>query len=150
LQYSFIGFVFILDSNNFLETDIMGLSRRGFLKSGFLAAAGFHLASCTEDHQNSKEIDYNDLDKVLNTPVIKRDLFTSPIILKTIELLEHKGNFICRVRSNEGVEGISISNNMQMQHLYPILTGRIIPFFIGNDARELDKLIVEGYVFKCK
>ena len=35
-----------------------------------------------------------------------------------------------------------------MKYLYPIMSGRIIPFFIGRDARGLDMLIEEVYVYK--
>jgi len=79
--------------------------------------------------------------------VLKRDLFNSPVIIKNVELLRYKDNFICRVRSQDGAEGISISNNMQMIYLYPIHVLRVQPFFIGKDARDLENLLDEIYVY---
>ncbi len=74
--------------------------------------------------------------------------FPDPLIIETIELLRHQDNFICRVRTTSGVEGISVSNNMQMVSLYPIFVNRIQPFFEGKDARELEQLLEEVYVYK--
>ncbi|MCM5663179.1 mandelate racemase/muconate lactonizing enzyme family protein [Galbibacter mesophilus] len=91
---------------------------------------------------------YEKLDKVLKEPVLKKELFSTPIIIKEVNLLVHEGNFICKVLSEDGQVGISVSNNIRMHYLYPILTKRVAPFFVGKDARELDKLIEEVYTYK--
>ncbi|MGI9543626.1 MAG: mandelate racemase/muconate lactonizing enzyme family protein, partial [Cyclobacteriaceae bacterium] len=50
------------------------------------------------------------------------------------------------VISKDGAEGISVSNNYQMIHLYPIFLGRLQSFFIGKDARNWEQLLEEVYV----
>lgn len=95
----------------------------------------------------SENIDYSELDKVLSMPVLKKELFDSPVILKNVELLRYRNNFICRVVSEDGQTGISVSNNFQMIHLYPIFTGRMQDFFMGKDAVELENLIDKVYVY---
>jgi len=91
------------------------------------------------------------MDRIVNLsdePVLKRNLFPDPVIIETIELLRYNNNFICRVRSTDGAEGIAVSNNLQMIYLYPIFVLRIQPFFKGKDARDLEQILEEIYVYK--
>jgi L-alanine-DL-glutamate epimerase-like enolase superfamily enzyme len=62
--------------------------------------------------------------------------------------LRYDGNFLCRVRTKDGAEGISVGNNMQPISLYPIFVNRLQPFFIGKDAKNLEQLIDEVFVFQ--
>jgi L-alanine-DL-glutamate epimerase-like enolase superfamily enzyme len=75
-------------------------------------------------------------------------MFAEPLIIDSLELLRYENNFLCVVRTKNGAEGIAVSNNMQMVSLYPIFVNRLQPFFIGKDARELEKLLEEVYVYK--
>jgi L-alanine-DL-glutamate epimerase-like enolase superfamily enzyme len=84
---------------------------------------------------------YAKLDAILQQPVFKRELFKEPVVIQSIELLTRDKQHICRVRSRDGHEGISVSNAQQMEVLYPIFTKRIAPFFIGKDARDIEQLI---------
>ena len=91
---------------------------------------------------------YHKLDEVLARPVLKSDLFTDPVIIESLELLRYENNFICRVRSSGGAEGTSVGNNAQLISLYPIFLNRLQPFFIGKDARMLERVLDEVYVYK--
>ena len=91
---------------------------------------------------------YRKLDELLARPVLKSELFTDPVIIESLELLRYDNNFICRVRSTDGAEGISVGNNAQLISLYPIFVNRLQPFFIGKDARNLEQLLDEVYVYK--
>jgi L-alanine-DL-glutamate epimerase-like enolase superfamily enzyme len=95
-----------------------------------------------------EKIDYSTLDEILARPVLKKELFPDPVIIETLELLRFNDNFICRVRSTGGAEGIAVGNNMQMVSLYPVFTGRLQPFFPGKDARDLEKILDEVYVYQ--
>ena len=90
---------------------------------------------------------YAKLDTVLKQPIFKRDLFPDPVIIESIELLHLQHQYLCRVRSKDGHEGISVSNAEQMAALYPLLVKRIAPFFIGKDARDLEHLIPAATVY---
>jgi len=70
------------------------------------------------------------------------------VIIETLELLHYKDSFLCRVRSKDGAEGISISNAAQMSVLYPIFVKRMQPFFIGKDARDIEALVEEVTVYQ--
>src|ERR1700749_265903 len=80
---------------------------------------------------------YAKLDAILRQPVFKRELFPDPVIIESVELLHGQHQYICRVRSKDGHEGISVSNAEQMTALYPLFTRRIAPFFVGKDARDI-------------
>ncbi len=85
--------------------------------------------------------DYTILDKVLQQPVLKRELFPNPVIIESVELLRDRDNCICRVRSKDGAEGISVGHPFISKQSYPVFADRLIPFFTGKDAHDLDRLI---------
>jgi hypothetical protein len=128
-------------------------TRREFiLKStmgtGLLAGG---LSSCQSGPEVSGEVrngKYSKLDEVLARPVLKSELFADPVIIESLELLRYENNFICRVRSTDGAEGISVGNNAQLISLYPIFVNRLQPFFLGKDARKLEQVLDELYVYK--
>ncbi len=91
---------------------------------------------------------YTKLDQVLHQPVFKREFFTTPVLIASVELLHYQNSWLCRVRSTDGAEGISISNAQQMSVLYPIFVHRIAPYFIGKDARNLESLVEEVTVYE--
>ncbi|MDH5398414.1 MAG: twin-arginine translocation signal domain-containing protein [Cyclobacteriaceae bacterium] len=136
----------------------MNQNRRHFLKSAAVASAGaMTLTACQTEtdkpqqsvpQQSSETVDYTMLDEVLAKPVLKSELFHDPVIIETLELLRFENNFICRVRSTDGAEGIAVGNNMQLQSVWPIFNVRLQPFFIGKDVRDLEKIFEELYVYK--
>lgn len=125
-------------------------SRRDFLRTSSLIGGSILLTECTPASQSEKSVPDSaaDLDRALAEPVLRTDLFTAPVIIERLDLLEYEGNYICRVISKEGVEGLCVSNNMQIRSLYPIFTNRLQPFFIGKDAVQLERLLEEVYVFE--
>lgn len=84
--------------------------------------------------------------EVLRQPVLKRELFTSPVIIQSVELLRWQNSYLCRVRSADGAEGISVAHS-GMGQLYPIFLQNLQPFFLGKDARELDLILEKVYVY---
>ena len=129
-------------------------TRRQFLTSavaGGVAVAGLPLASCTVARKTSFPDDelkarFDKLDDVLRQPVFKKEFFNEPVIIQTLELLEYNGSYLCRVRSKEGAEGISVAHPT-MAMLYPVFTRTLRPFFIGQDARELDLLLEKVFMY---
>jgi L-alanine-DL-glutamate epimerase-like enolase superfamily enzyme len=130
----------------------MKSTRRGFL-AGTLAGAAAALPACgappaAAAPTASVSSKYAKLDEILRQPVLKRQLFPSPVIIETLELLQLDDNFLCRVRSKDGAEGISAANNSQQRSLYPIQVNRLQPYFLGKDARDLETLLEEVYVYQ--
>ncbi len=134
----------------------MVLDRRAFVTAALTSAAGAAAPAALGQFLNAprhglpgtiKER-YSKLDAILQQPVFKRELFKDPVIIQSVELLTHSDQYICRVRSRGGHEGIAVSNAQQMEVLYPIFTKRIAPFFIGKDARDIEQLIPASTVYE--
>ncbi len=121
-------------------------TRRHFIKTTVATSLAFTSVPLVQ--QPFKEQEDHLLDDILAKPVLKKELFPTPVIIDRLELLRYKDNFICRVTSTDGAEGISVGNNMQMVSLYPIFSVRLQPFFLGKDAREWEQLLEEVYVYK--
>ena len=131
----------------------MNTTRRSFLKSAALGAAGapLLLESCnshTEQAGFAPVASYSSLDDAISSPVLKKELFPDPVIIDRLELLRYEDNFICRITSTDGAEGLSVANNEQMASLYPIFVNRLQPFFPGKDARQWEALLEEIYVYQ--
>jgi len=54
---------------------------------------------------------------------------------------------VCRVRSKDGAEGISVAHT-GMSTLFPIFLKNVQPFLIGKDARELDTILEKIYIYQ--
>ena len=89
------------------------------------------------------------LEEAASLPVLKREYFSTPIIIDSIELLynEEYDFYLVRSRSKDGAEGIAVANK-RANFLSSILQNAVIPYFLGKDARDLE-LLIEG-VFKYK
>ena len=105
----------------------MKTNRRKFINTalaGGLTAPWLYACSNTKtrnNEQGNQKTDYNRLDDVLKQPVLKKELFPKPVIIESLELLHYERNFLCRVRSSDGAEGVSVSHS-GMNMLYPIFT----------------------------
>ena len=74
--------------------------------------------------------------------------FSSPVKIASIELLRSAGSFFVRTRSTDGVEGVIQTKDME--DFVPILQRRVIPHFLGKDARDLETLVDEVYIANYK
>ncbi len=129
-------------------------NRRNFLSKailGGLSASSFSLSSCGKESLADSKSDLNSryakLDEVLNKPVLKKEFFTSPVIIESLELLRSENSFICCVRSTDGAEGISIGHS-ELRTLWPMFLNHLQPFFIGQDVRELDLILERVYYYQ--
>ena len=116
--------------------------------AGGLAALPLSCSSpeVQELDSGAQKPDYTRLDEVLKEPVLKRALFTTPVIIESVELLRFQNSFLCRVQSTDGAEGISVGHS-GLSSLYPIFSHKLQPFFIGKDARDLDLLLEKAYIY---
>ena len=128
-------------------------SRRRFLTSAAtgVVAANLPFTSCISGSKKSfsdgeLKTRYDKLDQALRQPVFKKNLFPSPVIIETVELLTYNNVYICRVRSRDGAEGISVAHPT-MPMLVPIFLRTTQSFFIGQDARELDLILEKFYLY---
>ncbi len=125
-------------------------NRRKFLTTSLVGGLAAAIPISSYGFKNTEKTvsnpAYEKLDEILTKSVFKRGLFTSHVIIETLELLRFKDSFLCRVRSKDGAEGWSISNNSQMKSFYPVFVNRLQSFFIGKDALDLESLLEEACV----
>lgn len=131
----------------------METNRRKFIKNsiagGLAATLPLHTFSTSSEQISEKmKNNYMKLDEVLKKPVFRKEYFSSPVIIEKLELLRYKNSFLCRVKSKDGAEGISVGHSGQLRSLYPIFTNLLQPFFINKDARDLDLLIEKVYIYQ--
>ncbi|WP_051620695.1 mandelate racemase/muconate lactonizing enzyme family protein [Paenibacillus sp. UNC451MF] len=88
-----------------------------------------------------------DLEEAANSAVLNVEGITSPVIIQSIELLFNNGLYFLRTRSKDGSEGVAVTSE-RAGYLYPLLQQLIIPYFIGKDARDLEKLLDGVYVYQ--
>lgn len=131
---------------------LMKTTRRRFVKAHLLGglAATLPVAALGAEswRRGSKALNprYARLDEILSQPVLKRELFPNPVIIETLELLRYRDSFLCRVRSRDGAEGLSVGHS-GLNALYPIFRHNLQPFFIGKDARDLDLLLEKVFIY---
>ena len=118
-------------------------NRRTFIST---AVAGNLAGAPTRPSSETPKGRYDRLGEILKQPVLKKQLFNHPVIIDTLELLRLNNSFLCRVRSRDGAEGISVAHS-GMSTLYPIFLRNLQPFFPGKDARELDLILEKVYIY---
>jgi L-alanine-DL-glutamate epimerase-like enolase superfamily enzyme len=125
-------------------------SRRRVIGAGLGAvAAGLQASTSgaqTPSSDRSKNAGYAALDDVLRQPVLKRELFPTPVVIETLELLRYDESFLCRVRAKDGAQGLSVGHG-GLNVLYPLFVHNLQPFFVGKDARDLDLLLEKVFVY---
>jgi L-alanine-DL-glutamate epimerase-like enolase superfamily enzyme len=130
----------------------MRTNRRNFIGAAFAGGLAAGWMGCRDRPEGPKPgsvtqtPDYARLDEILKQPVLKKELFPTPVIIENLELLRYRGSFLCRVRSYGGAEGISVGHS-GLNSLYPIFTNALQPFFIDKDARDLDLLLEKVYIY---
>ena len=70
--------------------------------------------------------------------------FNAPVRIASVELLQAHNLFFLRTRSTDGVEGIVQTKDIA--DYTQLLAHRVIPHFLGKDARDLEHLVDEVYV----
>jgi len=69
--------------------------------------------------------------------------FDKPVKISSIELLQAYGQFFLRTRSADGAEGLVQTKDIA--DYVQILAHRVMPHFLGKDARDLEHLVDEVY-----
>ena len=122
-------------------------NRRRFLSAALGGAlASWPLRSSGASSSPDAASRFRTLDNIRKQPVLKKELFKTPVVIDTVELLRRSNSFLCRVRSRDGAEGISVAHS-GMSTLFPIFLKNLQPFFPGKDARELDLMLEKVYIY---
>ena len=120
---------------------MMKHDRRDFLKTAALLGGSTTISRAAPSREAGKPDSFAALDAALRQPVLRRELFPDAVVIDSIELLRDRDNFICRVRSRDGAEGISIGHPFISKQGYPMFVNLLASRFLGKDARDLDELV---------
>ena len=120
------------------------LTRRSFLGTS-LATGGLMLSDRGATAGDDRGALDQKLDEAATAPVLRLDGLDKAVKIASMELLRNGRNFVVRVRTTDGAEGIGVPNAMHLIHTYPIFLNRVAPYFVRKDARELEPLLWELY-----
>ena len=131
----------------------MTINRREILQWTAGAAALPILQGCQSGGNQAtaglgqSRVSVEELDAAAERPVLRRAGMDSPMVIQSIELLRKRNEYFVRVRSQDGAEGIAVTNS-RSEYLHPILNKLVIPYFIGKDARDLETHLWEVYRYQ--
>jgi L-alanine-DL-glutamate epimerase-like enolase superfamily enzyme len=115
------------------------MTRRDFAKASFGSAL---LTSQAKRAWGASDMEAEILE--YKKPVFNlHRFFNAPVRIASIDLLQAHGQFFLRTRSADGVEGIIQTKDVA--DYIQILGRRVMPHFLGKDARDLEQLIDEVY-----
>src|ERR1035437_885243 len=112
------------------------MNRRHFLTAS--AGAALLAAADTDSLGPEYQKPVFNLHKVLDAPVK----------IASIELLQSGNRYFVRTRSADGAEGVGETKDIA--DYIPILLRRVIPQFLGKDARDLENLVDAVYIANYK
>jgi L-alanine-DL-glutamate epimerase-like enolase superfamily enzyme len=121
------------------------MTRRDFVHLGAVGAAFAATPARLRGRQSDPALTAK-LDAIARTPVLRQGLWPDPIPIASIELLKGTDDFLVRVRSRDGAEGLGVGHPDVLETTWPILAKRVAPFFIGKDARDLEALLEGVYL----
>lgn len=85
------------------------------------------------------------LAKIMQAPVLRKDLLGEPLKIESLELLRSGRFFLVRARGG-GLEGFSEAHSTVMRAAWPIFLQKVAPHFTGKDARDLERVFHEAYL----
>ena len=74
--------------------------------------------------------------------------FDAAVKIASVDLLQSDSRYFLRTRSTDGVEGVVQTKDIE--DYIPILLRRVIPHFVGKDARDLESLVDDVYIANYK
>ena len=69
-----------------------------------------------------------------------------PVIVDQIEIYRYQDTYLVKATAAGGATGV-MTCNKRAQYLYPMLKGLVIPAFLGQDARQLESLVNDVYIY---
>ena len=130
-------------------------NRRSFLKNAVGAAIGAPMLSCQSQEKPPLDAGagvyapserLQNFKKTLGRPVLDKSLVTAPVMIASIEIFKSGKHYFIKATSDEGAEGIAVTNKKYIRNIYPIILNRVVPHFLKKDARELEQLIENTYM----
>ncbi len=117
---------------------MMKISRRSLIAAaGALPLVTFHQTQVAAAERATAQ----ELDRAASRPLLDLRNVTEPVTISSMELLRNGNEFLVRVRSADGAEGIIVANSGWLGDTYPIFQNRVASLLIGKDARDVETLL---------
>ena len=120
----------------------MQINRRTWLKTSLAAALPLRAGAFPTAAEKKVVPDYEK--PLFNLHAASK----SPVKIASIELLRNGRYYFVRARSTDGAEGVC--RTKQIEDYIPILLRRVIPHYLGRDARDLETLVDKVYIKNYK
>lgn len=113
------------------------MDRREFVVKSLLSGSMSLMGSFPQQgHSQSTTQEFSVIDPILNL----KSKIKEPVWISRIEILDcFKQKFIV-VTSKEGMKGITVLN-FRMEYFMAVMEDLLVPFFIGQDARDIEKIL---------
>lgn len=126
----------------------MSLTRRELFRQALPAAAGVAMAGRPLDAK-AQRAGAGDLSqklaRAMESKVLRTELFPSPVKIASVDLLRSGPYFMVRVRAADGTTGYAAAHTA-MSVASQIFLRRVVPSFVGKDARQLETLLHDVYL----
>jgi L-alanine-DL-glutamate epimerase-like enolase superfamily enzyme len=122
------------------------MNRRNFIRNSALigAVASVQNIASVKGNIAKKKIH---IEENVYKNVFDKTLLIKPVIIDSIKLIKNGKVYIVIVRSKDGAEGYAVSHPKFMETLWPVFLTYVVPPFIGKDAREIENLLTDVYLF---
>lgn len=117
-----------------------GSTRRVFLTTAAVAGLAASAGAQTAPRPTTEE-----LARLADEPVLDVSFLKEPVKVASVELLQNGRVYLVRVRSTDGGEAVTVPNPARMALMYPLFLKQVAPFFVGRDARDLQRLLWDVY-----
>ena len=98
-----------------------------------------------KDFKAHKPVTFAQLQEIMDRPVLQTECLHVPIIMDSFALFICDDSWFLRVRGKNGEEGVAPCSE-RAGYLYLLLKQQILPYILGKDARELEKIFAEVFV----
>lgn len=122
------------------------MNRRNFIRNSALIAAATSIPNFALVNKSTYPQKFQISEDVYQN-VFNKSLLKEPVIIDSIKLIKNGKVFIVVVRSKNGAEGYAVSHPKFMEALWPVFLTYVVPPFIGKDAREIENLLTDVYLF---
>jgi L-alanine-DL-glutamate epimerase-like enolase superfamily enzyme len=97
------------------------------------------------DFSPHRPVAFARLQELMDMPVVRTGLIDGPVVIDSFALVRKENAFFLRVRGKNGEEGIGPCAE-SAEIYYPILRKKLLPYFLGRDARDMEKIFRDAWV----
>ena len=106
----------------------MSISRRSCLAA--LAGSISLVATRRMGATAAEQVTVEELDRVASGPILDLEDLRNPVTIESMELLRNQREYLVRVRSTDGAEGVIVGNSGWLSDTFPIFQNRVASYLV--------------------